>query len=245
MRWAGSLIWLGTRQNIQVAWLRPGRSDLSCTETGTVATNGASGSTPCSSRKRRSAPAHNATTTSLMVTPNRSLTRLTSRMSSCVYAMLRSRPRGPLNGVGGAENGAAMVRPSRARSNVRTNVSTVAGTTVASRTGRDANPTSPLAAICSTLPPPVPRTGCGAGASGCRLHRWDSRFAPATPSTTAWWTLSITATVSLRAPPSMTHISHSGRSRSSGNPAMYPQISASSRRPPGAGIATRRRWCRI
>ena len=85
--------------------------------------------------------------------------------------MLRCRVTEPLNGVGGAVKGAAMVRPSRARSTVCTNVSIVAGTTVASRNGRIANPISPLAAMCSVLPPPAPPTGCGAGASGAALHR--------------------------------------------------------------------------
>ena len=133
--------------------------------------------------------------------------------------MLREPLTVPLNGVGGAENGAAMVRPCRARSAVCITVRMVAGTTVASRNGRIAKPISPLAAICSGLPPPAPRTACGAGASGSGLHSWASRFAPATPSTRAWWTLSIIATTSLRAPPSSSHISHSGRSRFSGSPA--------------------------
>jgi hypothetical protein len=84
MRSAGSPIWVSTPQNIHVVWLRPGRPDLLWTDTGTVATRGLSGSSPRSSRKRRKTPAHKATTTSLTVTPNRSLTLLTSRMSSCV-----------------------------------------------------------------------------------------------------------------------------------------------------------------
>ena len=134
--------------------------------------------------------------------------------------MLRCLLREPLNGVGGAENGAAIVRPSRARTSVCASVSIVAGNTVANRSGRFAKPSSPLTAICNGWAPPAPATGCGGGASGCGLHNWASRFAPATPSTTAWCTLSITVTASSRAPPSITHISHSGRSRSSGSPAI-------------------------
>ena len=84
IRSAGSPIWVSIRQNIHVVWLRPGRSDFSCTDTGTVATSGLSGSSPRSSRNCRNTPAHNATTTSLTVTPNRSLTLLTSRISSWV-----------------------------------------------------------------------------------------------------------------------------------------------------------------
>jgi hypothetical protein len=159
--------------------------------------------------------------------------------------MLRSPLREALNAVVGAANGAAMARPSRARITVCTNVSIVAGTTVANRNGRNANPFNPLAAICSGLPPPAPpTTGSGAGASGSMLHRWASKSAPATPSTTEWWIFTITVTASLRASPSITHISHSGRSRSSGSPAIYPQISATSRRPPGDGAPTRCRWRR-
>ena len=37
-------------------WLRPGRSDLSCTDTGTIATSELSGSSPRSSRNCRSTP---------------------------------------------------------------------------------------------------------------------------------------------------------------------------------------------
>ena len=37
-------------------WLRPGRSDLSCTDTGTIATSEFSGSSPRSSRNVRSTP---------------------------------------------------------------------------------------------------------------------------------------------------------------------------------------------
>ena len=84
----------------------------------------------------------------------------------------------PLNGVGGAENGAAIVRPSRARSSVCTNVSIVAGNTVANRSGRFANPISPLAAMCSGLPPPAPATGCGAGASGCQTAQLGKQVRP-------------------------------------------------------------------
>ncbi len=77
---------------------------------------------------------------------------------------------GPLNAVGGALNGAAIVRPSRARIIVRATVNIVAGITVASRSGRFATLNNPLAAICSALPGPAPRTGRGGEASGARLH---------------------------------------------------------------------------
>ena len=65
---------------------------------------------------------------------------------------------GALTGVRGAANGAAMVRPLRARPSVLTIVHVVMGRTLASRNGRVANFIRPLAAISS---------GPGTGA----LHR--------------------------------------------------------------------------
>ena len=68
MRSAGSLIWLWQPAEHPRGVVVPGRSDLPCTDTGTVATRGLSGKSPRSSRKRRNTPAHKVMTTSLTVT---------------------------------------------------------------------------------------------------------------------------------------------------------------------------------
>ena len=39
IRSAGSAMWVCRLENIPETWLRPGRSDLSCTDTGTIATS--------------------------------------------------------------------------------------------------------------------------------------------------------------------------------------------------------------
>ena len=154
-----------------------------------------------------------------------------------------------LNAVRGAANGGAMVWPLRARITVLTTDDAVPVSALAKRSGLAANLIAPVNAISIWLAPPTPSTGSGAGASASVLHSCDIRLAPVTPSTQAWCTLVITASrppccASVPATPSMTHISHSGRVRSSGNPAMWPQISASSVRPPGGGRPIRCR-CRF
>jgi hypothetical protein len=68
-RSAGSAIWVSNRENIPETWLRPGRLDRPCTETGTIATNDESGSSPRSSKNCRSTPDTSAITTSLTLTP--------------------------------------------------------------------------------------------------------------------------------------------------------------------------------
>ena len=125
---------------------------------------------------------------------------------------------------------------------------TVVGTTLASFNGRAAKRTAPLTAISRSLPCPLASTGSGGGASGSVVHSFDIRLAPVTPSTAAWCTFVITAMrppfwASVPAMFSMTHISHSGRVRSSGSDAMCPAISDSSVRPPGDGSPMRCR-CR-
>ena len=223
--------------------LRPGRSDLPCTDTGTMATSDESGSTSLSVRYCRSAPATRAITTSLSLTPKWFLTALTSSRSNWANATLRRPVMLALNGVCGAVNGLAMASPDTARRTVSTTVVTVPGSTrVARCTGRVANRSSPRPAISSWLALPEPFTGAGGGGSASVLHSCDIRLAPVTPSTAAWCTLVITAIrppawASVPSTPSMTHISHSGRLRSSGSEARCPQISASSMRPPGGGQA--------
>ena len=153
-----------------------------------------------------------------------------------------------LNAVFGAANGGAIAVPLRARFTVSTTVDSVSSArTLTSFNGRMANLTAPLTAISRLLPPPAPSTGSGAGASGSVVHSCDIRFAPVTPSTPAWCTFVITAMrppawASVPATFSITHISHSGRVRSNGSDAMWPQISASSLRPPGDGSPMRCRW---
>src|ERR1700737_2868812 len=82
------------------------------------ATSGAYSSSWRSSKNRLSTPEHNATTTSLTVTPNRFLIALMSCGSSWAKATLRARLKAALNLVGGAANGAAIVAPRRARKSV-------------------------------------------------------------------------------------------------------------------------------
>src|ERR1700742_3018705 len=91
-----------------------------------------------------------------------------------------------LNAVGGAANGGAMVWPLRARNTVLTTDDAVPLSALAKRIGRAANLTAPVTAISSSLAPPTPSTGSGAGASASVLHSWDIRSAPVTPSTAAW-----------------------------------------------------------
>jgi hypothetical protein len=172
-------------ENMPETWLRPGRSDLSCTDTGTIATNVLSGSSSRSSRNRRSTPATNAITTSLTLTPKWFLTVLMSSRSSWANATLRCPVTVALNLVFGAANGAAMVRPLRARLTVSTRVDRVDGNTLASFNGRVAYLIAPLTAISRSDPPPTPSTGSGAGASASVVHSCDIKFAPVTPSTPA------------------------------------------------------------
>ncbi len=91
------------------------------------------------------------------------------------------------------------------------------------------------------------RLGSSTGSSkpsdvgGSMSNRCTRKSAPEAPSMAQWWTLVTMPTRScLR--PSMTHISHSGRLRSSWRLAICPASSPSSRRPPGAGAPMRRRW---
>src|SRR6478609_6540347 len=99
--------------------------------------------------------------------------------------MLRSAVTDVLNRVAGAENGAAMVRPSPARRRVFTIVATVVGIRFINCQGRTANLINPPAAICSGPAPPEPCTGFGGGVSGAALHSCEKRLAPPTPSTAA------------------------------------------------------------
>ena len=77
------------------------------------------------------------------MTLKRSLTFLMSSRSSCANAMLRSAVTDVLNRVAGAANGAAMVRPPRARRRVFTIVATVVGIRLTSCHGRDGEPHQP------------------------------------------------------------------------------------------------------
>ena len=160
-RSAGSSMLVSSLENMPETWLRPGRSDLSCTDTGTIATSVLSGSSSRSSRKRRKTPATNAITTSLTLTPKWFLTVLMSSRSSWANATLRCPVTLALNAVLGATNGAAMVSPLRARFTVSTTVETVDGTTLISFSGRVANLIAPLTAISRSdaVAHPVDRVG--------------------------------------------------------------------------------------
>ena len=77
--------------------------------------------------------------------------------------------------------------------------------------------------------------------SGARSSNWAMSCAPATPSTTAWWTLAIKPTRP-SASPSITCISHGGWSGWSGRLITSDTFRANSSGPPGAGRAARYRW---
>ena len=92
--------------------------------------------------------------------------------------------------------------------------------------------------------------GGGAGVhgsnSGMSVSRWTSRSTvrrstPEMPSTMQWWTLQMSAH-RLSESPSTTHVSQSGRARSSGCDMRRAMSAESSASPPGAGNAVRRTW---
>jgi hypothetical protein len=90
------------------------------TETGTGAISGPSGSASWSISHRRGAPAHNATTTSLTVTPSAFFTRLTSGSGRLAKPQRRCWVMDRLNGVRGAAGeqlgrGRLPLRPARRR----------------------------------------------------------------------------------------------------------------------------------
>jgi hypothetical protein len=122
-------------------------------------------------RNLRSTPDTRAITTSLTLTPKWFFTVLMSSRSSWANAMLRWPVTLALNAVFGAANGAAIARPLRARLTVSTTVRQRGRHHVdqlQSAGWRNLN--APLSAISSSLPPPTPSTGSGAGASGSVLH---------------------------------------------------------------------------
>ena len=185
-RWPTSSISVCRLENIPETWLRPGRSERSWTDTGTMATSVDSGSSPRSIRNLRSTPDTSAITTSLTFTPKWSLTVLTSSRSSWLNATLRCAVTLPLKGVWGAANGLAIARPPATRRTVSNTVDTVDGRTLVARLiGRLAKRPRPPSAIRSGLTSALASTGSGAGALGSTLHSWDIRLAPVTPSTAA------------------------------------------------------------
>ncbi len=171
------VIWLGTDRS---RWPGCARSwsDLSRTETRTVATNGAS---TAARRARVEAPcsAHNATTNIVDALQTVLDTLDASRMSSCIAAM--PQPTEAVERVGGAGKRAAMVRFRHAamcapRQHCRRHSSLRAAPAAA------ANLTSPLQLlqhITGALTVLRRRTGCRLPGGDSRLHRL---------VTTAWWT---------------------------------------------------------
>ncbi len=96
----------------------------------------------------------------------------------------------PLNDVRGAENGAAIAVPARARPTVRV-ISWVDGATRRTALSGRVTCRAPPRPSSSTLPRLVPggllsAAGTIGSASGSRLHRCEIRLAPETPSTVAW-----------------------------------------------------------
>ena len=147
----------------------------------------------------------------------------------------------PLNEVRGAEKGAAMAVPSRARPMVLASSSTDGVSSLAACSGLVRLLTTPRPSSSSSRgsrPNPPSSPSASGGASASRLHRCEIRLDPDTPSTVAWCIFENTAILS-PSYPSITHISHSGRDRSSGSPARWPASSTSSSYPPGCGRASR------
>ncbi len=84
-------------------------------------------------------------------------------------------------------------------------------------------------------------TGAASGGSGSRSNNTPRSSAPETPSIVLWCIL-VTSAILPSSTPSTIHISHSGRSRWSWRLMTSAAKSPSSRMPPGAGRAARRRW---
>ncbi len=177
----------------------------------------------------------------MTVVPVSFFTALMSSRLMSARPMVRWLVMVPLKEVRGAENGAAIAVPSRARPSVFV-ISWVEGaSSLAAFTGLVRVLMSPRLSSSSSRGsrPNRPSSPCArGGASGSRLHRWETRLEPETPSTVAWCIFEKTTILS-SSYPSITHISHSGRDRSSGCPAMWPHSSTSSSYPPGCGSASR------
>ena len=103
----------------------------------------------------------------------------------------------PLKEVRGAENGAAMAVPDRARPMVLVSSSTEGVSSLAASIGFFRLVTRPRPSSSSSRGSrpnsPFPPTDSG-GASASRLHRCEIRFEPDTPSTVAWCIFEKTAT---------------------------------------------------
>ena len=155
-------------ENMPDTWLRPGRSDLSCTDTGTIATSVLSGSSSRSSRNRRSTPATSAITTSLTLTPKWFLTVLMSSRSSWAKAMLRRPVTLALNArLGRGERRRHRQAVARPLDGVDDRRRASTARTLTSFSGRVANLIAPLTAISrSDSRRRRPSTGSGGGRVG-------------------------------------------------------------------------------
>ena len=192
----------------------------------------------------RSTPATNAITTSLTLTPKWLLTVLMSSRSSWANAMLRCPVTLALNAVWGAANGAAMpVRCGRACTVSNTDRHASIGSDVdqLQRAGGEPDRAADRdlqVELASPMPVDrIRRRRVGLGGAQLR-HQVGSGHAVDAGVVHLGHHRQPSAVVGVGAATfSITHISHSGRLRSSGSDAMCPQISASSRRPPGDGQA--------
>ena len=188
-RSTGSAICVCSLANMPETWFRAGRSEGSCTDTGTNATREDFGNSPRSSRNWRTTPPTRAITTSLTLTPKWFLTFLTSSRSSRAKATLRSRgetavEHGPRGGERSRHRAAGRRAPDGVdhRSDGRGQQSEP-GTAAGSRTGPDRRSRS-----AAGWWPPQPRPGpvaagrvrCCTAAKGCwqRSHRRPWRGGP-------------------------------------------------------------------
>ena len=215
------------------------------TETGTMATSGPDRSSPRSSNQRRSAPAHRARTTSFTFTSWWALMALTAGSDE------RGRGEDPLTGErsvdrrlrGGERRGrrarARQAPPARERRRCVRRVAFIMRMGEDSERGRGVGQHLGVGRDrCRASTPP--RAAGPRRPPGTRSRVATVISLPDAPSMAAWWTLLRTATWP-PATPSISHISHRGRLRSSGMAFRWAASSASSRGPPGAGTATWRR----
>ena len=241
-RSAGSAMWVSSLENMPETWLRPGRSDLPCTDTGTIATSEESGSSPRSSRKWRSTPDTSAITTSLTLTSKWFLTFLMSSRSSWAKATLRCAVTLALNAVCGRRE---RRRPWSGRCGPHDGVDDGGGgrRQHVGQLQRPADELDRAAYRDLQLGGRRRRPSTGSGGGRVRFGAAQLRHQVGAGDAVDGGVVHLghhrqpaaAADASVPATPSMTHISHSGRVRSSGSAAMCPQISASSVRPPGGG----------
>ena len=189
-------------------------------------------------------PAHTASTRSFTFTSRMRRTSFTSASGMRANATLRPREIESFHGVRGAVSGTAPTPPSGSRRLLITfdtlcSVRPTSGIIACDRRAFDAIAYDTNSRSLGTRSGSRAGNGSRAGGSASRSNSSVMISAPDAPSIAAWCTL-VTMPIRSCLRPSITHASHRGRVRSSGIDAICAAMSASSRRPPGEGTATRR-----